>query len=681
MAAAGKSVLLGAMAGVAVMLQGCEDVYRDTCVWHSDLNIKGCSYYGYRGCIQHCDYCITQNGPDECAQMKCAAYCAKREGDGACLDNYKSLCTIALDEFMKKDDGTGHTCDVNCNSADGRKPAGLLLPLVLLFSLLSSGAVPSMPSRSTLLCCVLAFIACSMQGCYCSEWPEPQLTWRPDGSVFNERTRRIENGIWRGNPTWQWFPELESEDYQCVAMHPTKNLCAVWTTHEWNCGEHDFGVCKCREVPDGAEYCSSWGCHSLEADQEICHVTRNDDGESISCFYDPFPMNWDRYDQILTQQAGGALTTGESISLTQRLGWWSYNSMFSADGGPLGGRRLTEEEFSSQSSEDVFKEYVDFLRTVNSTVVDERLGKAGEVPARALATGQGLDFPPIFAYNPIARYTYFSWDEVCIVNGDNLAMARRKCHQWREIETEISQCECLEAHSSGKACAKWSCEERDIGLFSILFRTEQPIDQYTVGVEYESYVCKSYNIDNKCTSWEGDIGSPEEVEWTACKCSGSSCDAQDARWLCDEWELPKTRDLFYEEYVSRLLGFVFWEVFCCLNILRAVNKDDGDGSAFCFLATASSMMGLCLLPFLVVSFGFYGFLCAGLPFWVCRGCMFCMCLAKSVNDVAEERPSNQVRFKRGATAFLGKKKVQPEQEGESSNQVSDNKEQEAERLA
>ena len=27
-------------------------------------------------------------------------------------------------------------------------------------------------------------------------------------------------------------------------MH-SGGFCEVWTLHEWNCGEHDFGVCKC----------------------------------------------------------------------------------------------------------------------------------------------------------------------------------------------------------------------------------------------------------------------------------------------------------------------------------------------------------------------------------------------------------------------------------------------------
>ena len=31
-------------------------------------------------CVQHCHYCITPSGPDECAQLKCASFCAAREG-------------------------------------------------------------------------------------------------------------------------------------------------------------------------------------------------------------------------------------------------------------------------------------------------------------------------------------------------------------------------------------------------------------------------------------------------------------------------------------------------------------------------------------------------------------------------------------------------------------------------
>ena len=118
-----KTLVAAACLAVACLLQGCEDIYRavakqcssahfcmeyrmngdsgcnsivclhafqlvthsrtqnlpclrpdacqgDTCVWHSDLNIKGCSYYGYRGCGR-CDC----NG-DYLSSDVCACFCS-----------------------------------------------------------------------------------------------------------------------------------------------------------------------------------------------------------------------------------------------------------------------------------------------------------------------------------------------------------------------------------------------------------------------------------------------------------------------------------------------------------------------------------------------------------------------------------------------------------------------------
>eukprot|EP00913_Durusdinium_trenchii_P023522 g22099.t1 len=99
-------------------------------------------------------------------------------------------------------------------------------------------------------------LATMLQGC-CTP-PTAHLEWRPDGDTFNKRTHRVVDGIWRGNPSWVWWPDLESEDYECVTMHSSNHFCAVWTNHEWNCGEHDFGVCKCHTVASSGKYCEAW---------------------------------------------------------------------------------------------------------------------------------------------------------------------------------------------------------------------------------------------------------------------------------------------------------------------------------------------------------------------------------------------------------------------------------------
>merc|ERR1711904_280701 len=103
----------------------------------------------------------------------------------------------------------------------------------------------------------------------------------------------------------------------------------------------------------------------------------------------------------------------------------------------------------------------------------------------------------------------------------------------------ISHCLCTEASPDGMVCAKWTCEDRDVGLFSILFRTKKSIRHLVHGTEIENYKCMKFG-DNECLAWEGDIESEEEVEWTRCECDGS-CNQEGGTWKCDEFEFPKHR--------------------------------------------------------------------------------------------------------------------------------------------
>ncbi|CAJ1399072.1 unnamed protein product [Effrenium voratum] len=629
-----RHALAAALLLIAVSQQGCEDIYRLTCVWHSDLNIKGCSYYGFRHCVEWCTYCVTPSGPDECNQMKCAAYCAAKESDQACIQNFKALCNIALEEnfLVNNTQFTQYTCDVNCNSSGRSGPNWLLL--LGLFGVFGMGNLPTptLPKRGGLVALVVAGLgaAVMLQGCNCD--PLPQMDWRPDGNTFNERTGRVIDGIWRGNPTWSWSPELEAEDYQCVTM--SNGVCVVWTAHEWNCREHDFGVCKCYELSSSGKFCAKWSCYSLEADQEICEMRHTDDGEQVSCWYSPFDMNWNSYNQLMERQNSGGLTTGEQI-------WWGYNWFV---------RRLAEE--SAEMEEKELDQYLDYLRKFNSSQMHEELARAGlphDVTARQL---QVYIWPPVYAYSPVARHQFFYWNDVCIVNGDNLVIARRTCPRWREIETEVSSCWCRKESFDAGACAEWLCEERDVGLFSVLFRTKQSIDQWTVGVEFESYQCTGYTINGHCQSWQGQIESVEEVEWSRCTCPPQGCQNDGAVWLCDEWELPKTRDLFFESHLGGLFGFIFAEIFLCCFFGRSAGDDEGDAL---FAATFCSCLGgLCLMPFLILTYGFYGFLFAGLPFWLLRILFMCCIVAMNFKMPSMERPSNAVRLKRGASKIIGR---------------------------
>ncbi|CAJ1326862.1 unnamed protein product [Effrenium voratum] len=414
----------------------------------------------------------------------------------------------------------------------------------------------------------------------------------------------------------------------------SNGVCVVWTAHEWNCREHDFGVCKCYELSSSGKFCDKWSCYSLEADQEICEMRHTDDGEQVSCWYSPFDMNWNSYNQLMERQNSGGLTTGEQI-------WWGYNWFV---------RRLAEE--SAEMEEKELDQYLDYLRKFNSSQMHEELARAGlphDVTARQL---QVYTWPPVYAYSPVARHQFFYWNDVCIVNGDNLVIARRTCPRWREIETEVSSCWCRKESFDAGACAEWLCEERDVGLFSVLFRTKQSIDQWTVGVEFESYQCTGYTINGHCQSWQGQIESVEEVEWSRCTCPPQGCQNDGAVWLCDEWELPKTRDLFFESHLGGLFGFIFAEIFLCCFFGRSAGDDEGDAL---FAATFCSCLGgLCLMPFLILTYGFYGFLFAGLPFWLLRILFMCCIVAMNFKMPSMERPSNAVRLKRGASKIIGR---------------------------
>jgi hypothetical protein len=260
-----------------------------------------------------------------------------------------------------------------------------------------------------------------------------------------------------------------------------------------------------------------------------------------------------------------------------------------------------------------------------------RAGGVRNASGRSLS--EHVAFPPASAYSLARRYRFFSLGEICIANGDNINLVMERCYRWREIETEISQCFCK--NGSGQACEEWYCEERDVGLFSVLFRTTQSIVDYVYGSEQENYTCKQFSGSGSCTAWEGDITGLDEVEWTRCECADASdCRAPDAQWKCDEYELPKRLDMSHPFMLWRWLGFLIAELFLLLVVLSGLclwYSDDSPLSAVggCCL---SSCGGLILFPFLVVTWGLGGFLKLGLPFWIARGLLALGLLGKATYD-------------------------------------------------
>ena len=212
-------------------------------------------------------------------------------------------------------------------------------------------------------------------------------------------------------------------------------------------------------------------------------------------------MNEDRYTDLLNRQAGGVQTTGESNY------WWAYNSVYS------NWRRLEEdkEDETLRAEDQGFTEEQDAaLQELFPATLGYQANGSAE---RRLKPRRLVSWPPVNAYKPESRHQWFQWDDVCIVNGDNVLMAKQRCNSWREIETEISHCVCTQEHHHGRACQTWTCEERDVGLFSVLFRTTESIDPYVKGAEKEEYTCTSFDRDDRCTSWTGDIVAASMPVW------------------------------------------------------------------------------------------------------------------------------------------------------------------------
>jgi len=195
-----------------------------------------------------------------------------------------------------------------------------------------------------------------------------------------------------------------------------------------------------------------------------------------------------------------------------------------------------------------------------------------------------------------AHWTHFTHNGECIMPRDVKSVHETPCGTWREVETEIANCGCTEAGPSGRYCHKWKCEEKDVGMFSVLFAEPKSYSSYLSGHEEEFYTClerKTNGDQERCTKWQGDIIGYEEVEVTQClvapHCAGGWCDD----WVCNEYELPRVHD---EDQWGKRLGFsvlhFLWLVPpCCV---AAVVLGDGLPPS-CVAAAVQAGLSLCIV--------------------------------------------------------------------------------------
>lgn len=495
------------MIGIAGVLQGCEQPWetalRLSCRWNTDIVLKHCDRWSFARCIEHCEFCVYGSGDqkghsDECAQMKCAAYCAKQEDDPKCVLNYEELCIPGKETFEK---ATQTSCDVDCSSA-GKVQASFMLSCVLAcLSLHLSGVPPRM-----LALCFLVLVASTLQGCgtcwsgrdtyvTCVDCPPgvpslPEFEPDLDQLDYEAGCKNEWDPIW-GNPCASDVPvlfakkgyypdadykyikeQVENEKYECL-KHNGK-MCEQWSTYEESCHEIDFGICNCNVAADNGEFCQEWTCIAKEAEQNLCWESCCGSDSCDPCIHcgqhgtSPFPMDREIYEKLLSQ---------DGIAFANTAGL---------------------------DSDDLAK-----LRT----------NYWGSITFNHPYTGQ----------------------TDCVASRDVHSIYEIQCSVWREIETEISFCRCLQPDSKKEYCHEWSCEEKDVGQFSILFAQPQSYAAHIEGQEVESYTCTkvltSTDGTKTCGQWTGHISSWEEVEVAVCKGCEDLDTAHCSKWECNEYEM------------------------------------------------------------------------------------------------------------------------------------------------
>ena len=134
------------------------------------------------------------------------------------------------------------------------------------------------------------------------------------------------------------------------------------------------------------------------------------------------------------------------------------------------------------------------------------------------------------------------WDKyeyVCMCTNDN--GGEYECGP--EVETEKTDCSCLEVASQG-VCKRWYCREYD--------------DAAPHDVEHEYYNATAIDgSTGRVHGWVGDIDSRREFEVAECECTRPSDNERFCvEWRCLERELP----YFYPNLFSSLGGLVVFRI-------------------------------------------------------------------------------------------------------------------------
>lgn len=270
-----------------------------------------------------------------------------------------------------------------------------------------------------------------------------------------------------------------------------------------------------------------------------------------------------------------------------------------------------------------------------------RLANDASIPA-------GLDW---FHELSWAHYEAFTYTGECIVNNDNkdnTLWFHPFCrYGFRKMETELKDCSCSRAGESGLHCAKWSCSEKNLGVFSVLFRTEDDIEDLLEGQEHEDFDCTK-TMDGACVAWTGDHKSVKEIEKSGCECREHAL-GKCSSWECDEYKMPRHLGFWSTYYWWIRFAFYLPHTLFFIPGLFGIIFSKRHPGRF---ALITLVLYVILLPFLIVTFGYDGFRYVALPFYALLGGLLA---AKkwfvARRDRARQQQSEQIIERPGLSMF------------------------------
>lgn len=508
---------------LALTLQGCETQHdmmvRLSCKWTPGLILEGCQADTYEQCVNRCENCVDSSGrANDCNQLKCAAYCAKRNG-GSCSSTYKTLCTEAVQ--ILKNGSSAQWCNVDC-SAGPRASMPSLLPLFLAMLTAFWAMNPffdferqvkeerelrePVPGRgwfNIVLVAVLGLVSISLQGCAQTCPKTPSLMMPVDWARFDQNAGCTpgwtplagascasevpvlfaKKGIYINddNDLNILKAQVANRDYNCLLRKPGPGgYCQRWTYYYSMCAYQKYGICRCVLESTDTRFCAQWSCIYISAAQQYSRVYHTDNGDVVA-----------------------------------------------------------DDDFGSNGLTLDMNTFYDILQAQGSQNVLQMNATDALINLHANS------------------WITYNFQNSCISRRYVLDPSIIDCNYWRVINTTSTLCTCYNQNMSAGYCNKWNCEDRTLDEFAVLFFGMHSYSDLAHGNNIKYFEClrgiETSPNTSQCLTWRSDSYSFNQVQTGNCQSGLSNGANPYDKWACNEFTMNRIQ---YTDAWGLRLGFL-----------------------------------------------------------------------------------------------------------------------------